>query len=196
MCIKFFFYIFTGQTNHKYMSSNREKKLNKSDVRIGIWKFVLSFVVLSAVSFTSVFFFFKSYDIQREGIKKQADDYRELLTRSDLLRTHVDSILYRMNQLDISKVDNDIFLKNYIMDNVRDAKNIMGKDSADNFKHYSILMKQLEPILALKTQIVTVSYKEQIALRDLSECRGKIGIANNELRLDPTRKFTGSRKRR
>ncbi|MFP3593620.1 type VI secretion system TssO [Chryseobacterium sp. SIMBA_038] len=178
------------------MSSNREKKLNKSDVRIGIWKFVLSFVVLSAVSFTSVFFFFKSYDTQREGIKKQADEYRELLTRSDLLRTHVDSILYRMNQLDISKVDNDIFLKNYIMDNVRDAKNIMGKDSADNFKHYSILMKQLEPILALKTQIVTVSYKEQIALRDLSECRGKIGIANNELRLDPTRKFTGSRKRR
>lgn len=193
---KIFFYIFTGQTNHKYMSSNREKKLNKSDVRIGIWKFVLSFVVLSAVSFTSVFFFFKSYDTQREGIKKQADEYRELLTRSDLLRTHVDSILYRMNQLDISKVDNDIFLKNYIMDNVRDAKNIMGKDSADNFKHYSILMKQLEPILALKTQIVTVSYKEQIALRDLSECRGKIGIANNELRLDPTRKFTGSRKRR
>lgn len=178
------------------MSSNREKKLNKSDVRIGIWKFVLSFVILSAVSFTSVFFFFKSYDIQREGIKKQADNYRELLTRSDLLRTHVDSIFYRMEQLDINKVDNDIFLKNYILDNVRDAKNIMGKDSVNNFKHYSILMKQLEPMLALKTQIVSVSYKEQTALRDLSECRGKVGAANNELRLDPTRKFTGSRRRK
>lgn len=178
------------------MSSNREKKLNKSDVRIGIWKFVLSFVILSAVSFTSVFFFFKSYDIQREGIKKQADDYRELLTRSDLLRTHVDSIFYRMEQLDINKVDNDIFLKNYILDNVRDAKNIMGKDSVNNFKHYSILMKQLEPMLFLKTEIVKVSYKEQTALRDLSECRGKVGLANNELRQDPTRKFTGSRRRK
>jgi hypothetical protein len=178
------------------MSSNREKKLNRSDVRIGIWKFILSFVVLSGVSFICVFFFFKSYDIQREGIKKEADDYRELLTRSDLLRTHVDSILYRMDQLDINKVANDNFLRNYIMDNVHDAKNIMGKDSADNFKHYSILLKQIEPMLALKNQIIKVSYKEQVALRDLSECKGKIGIVNSELRVDPTRKFTGSRRRR
>ncbi|UZT97354.1 type VI secretion system TssO [Chryseobacterium fluminis] len=178
------------------MSSNREKKLNKSDVRIGIWKFVLSFIVLSAVSFCCVFFFFKSYDTQREGIKKEADAYRELLTRGDLLRTHVDSIFYRMDQLDIGKVNNDIILKNYILDNVQDAKNIMGKDSVDNFKHYSILMKHIEPMLALKNQIVGVSYKEQIALRDVSECRGKIGIANSELKVDPTRKFTGSRRRK
>lgn len=178
------------------MSSNREKKLNQSDVRIGIWKFVLSFIALSGVSFICVFFFFKSYDIQREGIKKQADDYRELLTRSDLLRTHVDSILYRMDQLDINKVANDNFLRNYIMDNIRDARNIMGKDSADNFKHYSILLKQIGPMMTLKNQIITVSYKEQVALRDLSECKGKIGIVNKELREDPTRKFTGSRRRR
>lgn len=178
------------------MSSTREKKLNKSDVRVGIWKFVLSFVALSGVSFICVFFFFKSYDLQREGIKKQADDYRELLNRSDLLRTHVDSILYRMDQLDINKVANDNFLRNYIMDNVRDARNIMGKDSADNFKHYSILLKQVEPMLALKNQIIDVSYKEQVALRDLSECRGKIGIVNHELSQDPTRKFTGSKRRR
>lgn len=193
---KLFFYNFTGQTNHNRMSSNREKKLNKSDVRIGIWKFVLSFIVLSAVSFCCVFFFFKSYDTQREGIKKEADAYRELLTRGDLLRTHVDSIFYRMDQLDIGKVNNDIILKNYILDNVQDAKNIMGKDSVDNFKHYSILMKHIEPMLALKNQIVGVSYKEQIALRDVSECRGKIGIANSELKVDPTRKFTGSRRRK
>lgn len=178
------------------MSSNREKKLNQSDVRIGIWKFVLSFIVLSAVSFTCVFFFFKSYDMQREGIKKQADDYRELLTRSDLLRTHVDSILFRMEQLDINKVDNDIILKNYIMDNVMDARNIMREDSADNFKHYAILMKQIGPMLALKYQIVKVAYDEQIALRDLRECQGKVGIVNKELKEDPTRKFTGSRRRK
>ncbi|WP_294243266.1 type VI secretion system TssO [uncultured Chryseobacterium sp.] len=178
------------------MSSNREKKLNREDVRTGILKFILSFVILSGVSFICIFFFFKSYDIQREGIKREADNYRELLTRSDLLRIHVDSILYRMDQLDINKVNNDIFLRNYIMDNVRDAKNIMGKDSADNFKHYSILMKQIEPMLALKNDIVTVSSKEQIALRDLSECKGKIGVMNSELRVDPTRKFSGSRRRR
>ncbi|MFY7814896.1 type VI secretion system TssO [Chryseobacterium taeanense] len=178
------------------MSSNREKKLNKADVRIGIWKFVLSFIVLSGVSFICVFFFFKSYDIQRQGIRKEADNYRDLLTRSDLLRIHVDSILYRMDQLDINRVENDIFLRNSIMDDIRNARDVMGKDTADNFKHYSILMKQIEPMLALKKQIIDVSYKEQVAIRDLSECKGKIGVINNELKVDPTRKFSGLRRRR
>jgi hypothetical protein len=178
------------------MSSNREKKLNKKDVSLGVWKFILSFIVLSGVSFICVFFFFKSYDLQRQGVKKQADDYRDLLSKSDVLKTHVDSILYRMDQLNINKVDNDIILRNYIMDNVEDAKNIMGKDSVDNFKHYSILMKQIGPMLALKNEIVKVSYKEQIALRNISECRGKIGMVNNVLKVDPTRNFTGSRRRR
>jgi len=178
------------------MSSNREKKLNQADVRIGIWKFVLSFIVLSGVSFICIFFFFKSYDIQRQGIKKEADDYRFLLTRSNLLKDHVDSIFYRMDQLDINRVQNDIFLRNAIMEDVRNARNAMAKDSADNFKHYSILMKQIEPMLALKKQIIDVSYKEQVALRNLSECKGKIGIINNELKVDPTRKFSGTRRRR
>jgi Type VI secretion system, TssO len=178
------------------MSSNREKKLNKADVRIGIWKFVLSFIVLSGVSFICVFFFFKSYDIQRQGIQKKSEDYRDLLSRSDFLRMQVDSIFYRMDQLDINKVENDIFLRNSIMDEIRSARDLMGKDTADNFKHYSILMKQIEPMLALKKQIIEVSYKEQVAIRDLSECKGKIGVINNELRVDPTRKFSGVRRRR
>ncbi|SHE98254.1 type VI secretion system TssO [Chryseobacterium takakiae] len=178
------------------MSSNREKKLNKADVRIGIWKFILSFIVLSGVSFICVFFFFKSYDIQRQGIKKEADDYRFLLTRSNLLKDHVDSIFYRMDQLDINRVQNDIFLRNAIMEDVRNARNAMDKDSADHFKHYSILMKQIEPMLALKKQIIDVSYQEQVALRNLNECKGKIGIINNELKVDPTRKFSGMRRRR
>jgi len=57
-------------------------------------------------------------------------------------------------------------------------------------------MKQIEPMLALKKQIIEVSYKEQVALRNLSECKGKIGVINNELRVDPTRKFSGIRRRR
>lgn len=178
------------------MSLSRDKKLNRSDVRIGIWKFILSFIVLSGISFTCIFFFFKSYDIQRAGIKKEADNYRELLTRSDLLRTHVDSILYRMDQLDINRVDNDIILRNYIMDNIQDAKNIMGKDSADNFKHYSMLIKQIGPMLTLKNQIIGVSNKEQVALRGLNECKGRIGGINKELKVDPTRNFSGIRRRR
>ena len=177
------------------MSSNREKKLNKSDVRTGIWKFILSFVVLSVVSFSCLYLFFKSYDIQREGITREAEAYKELMQRSDVLKTHVDKIYERMTQLDMNKVENDVFLRTNIMDNVRDAKNIMGKDSTGNFKHYAILMKQIGPMVALKTKIIEVEYKKKMVLRDLGECMGKVGRANNELRKDPTRNFTGGKRR-
>ncbi|AZA46789.1 hypothetical protein EG346_00505 [Chryseobacterium carnipullorum] len=176
------------------MSTNREKKLNKSDVRIGIWRFILSFAVLSVVSFVCLFLFFKSYSIQREGITRQADAYKELMARGDVLKTQVDNIYEQMNQLNINKVQNDVFLKTRIMDEVREVKNIMGKDSVDNFKHYAVLMKQIEPMLNLKGDIIKVEYNKKTVLRDLEECMGKVGRANDQLKKDPTRNFTGKRR--
>ncbi|UKB84990.1 type VI secretion system transmembrane protein TssO [Chryseobacterium sp. MEBOG06] len=178
------------------MSSNREKKLNKSDVRIGIWKFILSFAVLSVVSFACLFLFFKSYDIQREGISREAEAYKELMRRSDVLKNHVDDIYDKMNQLSVNKVENEVFLRTSIMDNVRDAKNIMNKDSSQNFKHYAVLMKQIEPMMSLKAKIIEVEYNKRIVLRDLEECMNKTKVTNNELRKDPTRNFTGSKRRK
>lgn len=195
LCIKNFFYTFTGQTNRKHMSSNREKKLNKSDVRTGIWKFILSFVVLSMVSFSCLYLFFKSYDIQREGISREAEAYKELMRRSDLLKLSVDDIYEKMTQLDMNKVKNEAFLRTNIMDNVGSVKSVMGKDSITNFRHYAALMKQIGPMLALKTKISGVDSKKKTVLRDLDECMGKINRANNELRKDPTRNFTGGRRR-
>lgn len=176
------------------MSTNREKKLNKSDVRIGIWRFILSFAVLSVVSFVCLFLFFKSYSIQREGITREADAHKELMARGDVLKTQVDNIYDQMNQLNINKVQNDVFLKTRIMDEVREVKNIMGKDSADNFKHYAVLMKQIEPMLNLKGDIIKVEYNKKTVLRDLEECMGKVGRANDQLKKDPTRNFTGKRR--
>lgn len=177
------------------MSSNREKKLNKSDVRTGIWKFILSFVVLSMVSFSCLYLFFKSYDIQREGISREAEAYKELMRRSDVLKENVDEIYEKMTQLDINKVENEVFLRTSIMDNVGDIKSVMGKDSTQSFKHYAALMKQIEPMLTLKTKISDVEYKKKTVLRDLDECMGKVNRANNELRKDPTRHFTGGKRR-
>jgi hypothetical protein len=176
------------------MSSNREKKLNKSDVRVGIWKFALSFVVLAAVSFTSVFFFFKSYDEQTAGVSHDAEAYNELLGRSDMLRIQVDTIYSRMGML--NRAENDIFLRRNILDNIDDVKNVMKKDSIDNFKHYAILMKQIGSMLALKNHIVEVSNHKRIAIRDLNSCTGKVDHVENILKEDPTRKFTGSRRKR
>ncbi|PIF44610.1 hypothetical protein CLU96_1587 [Chryseobacterium sp. 52] len=177
------------------MSSNREKKLNKSDVRIGIWKFILSFAVLSVVSFLCLFLFFKSYSIQREGITRQADAYKELMLRSDVLKAQIDKVFDQMNQLKINKVENDMFLRTRIMDDVREVQNIMGKDSIDNFKHYAVLMKQIRPMLTLKNDIIQEEYNKKIVVRDLQECMDKVGKANNQLKKDPTRNFTGRKRR-
>ena len=193
--IKFFFYIFTGQTNCKYMSSNREKKLNKSDVRAGIWKFILSFAVLSVVSFLCLFLFFKSYSIQRERIAIEAEAYKDLMRRGDMLREHVENIYNKMNQLNEGKVKNESFLKTSIMDDVADAREAIGKDSADNFKHYAVLMKQIGPMLTLKNNILEVEYDKKMVLRDLDECLQKMKRANTELKKDPTRHFEGRKGR-
>lgn len=176
------------------MSANREKKLNTSDVRSGIWKFIISFVILSAISFCSVFFFFKSYDIQQQGIQKEIDAYRDLLGRNELLRSQVDSIYQKMSSLDTRDVSNDIFLRNQISDDVRNAKNIIGADSAANLRHYSILLNKIKPMLILKDQIIKVSGEEQIAIRDLTLCMEKGNRLDNKLKIDPTRKFTGRRR--
>lgn len=178
------------------MSSNREKKLNKSDVRIAIWKFILSFAVLSVVSFACLYLFFKSYDMQREGISRDAEAYKELMLRSDVLKNHVDEIYEKMTQLSSDRVSNEVFLRTSIMDNVRDVKNIMDKDSIQNFKHYAVLMKQIEPMMTLKAKIVEVEYRKKVARRDLDDCMGKVVRANTELRRDPTRNFTGSKRRK
>ncbi|NML71070.1 type VI secretion system transmembrane protein TssO [Chryseobacterium sp. RP-3-3] len=177
------------------MSTTREKKLNKSDVRIGIWKFILSFAVLSVVSFTCLFLFFKSYSIQREGITKEAQDYKDLMVRSDLMKDHVEKIYELMNQLNIDKVQNGTFLRTKIMDDVADVKLLMKGDSTSNFKHYAVLMKQIEPMLKLKDDILEVEYNKRIVRRDLEECMSKVDRANNQLKKDPTRNFTGGKRR-
>lgn len=116
------------------------------------------------------------------------------MARGDVLKTQVDNIYEQMNQLNINKVQNDVFLKTRIMDEVREVKNIMGKDSVDNFKHYAVLMKQIEPMLNLKGDIIKVEYNKKTVLRDLEECMGKVGRANDQLKKDPTRNFTGKRR--
>lgn len=174
------------------MSTVKNQKLNKSDVRIGIWKFILSFVILSSMAFFAVFFFFKSYDIQRKGIEKEVDNYRDLLSRSGALKIQVDSIYYKMDK--INDVENDIILRNQIADDVRNAKSMMREDSIDNLKHYAVLLNKIGPMLALKSKIIEVNNKKETAIRNVLQCQGKVARVNSELRVDPTRNFTGRRR--
>lgn len=176
------------------MSINRDKKLNKSDVRMGIWKFILSFVVLSAISFCAVFFFFKSYHTQRVGMEAEAEKYSQLLGRSTVMNIKVDSIHHLMSLLDINKVQNDIQLRKQITEELYDARSIMGEDSVDDLKHYAVLLKHVGPMLDLKTKIISVANQKEYHRSQLLRCQGKNAGVVKELRVDPTRKYVGRRR--
>lgn len=176
------------------MSINRDKKLNKSDVRVGIWKFILSFVILSLISFCTIFFFFKSYHTQRLGMKAEDDKYEELRGRSNVLNIKVDSIHHLMTLLDINKVQNDNQLRTQITDEIYDARSIMGADSAGNLKHYAVLLKHIEPMIDLKTKIIDVAGKKEYFISQYQRCKGKNANVMKDLKVDPTRKYAGRRR--
>lgn len=176
------------------MSVYNDKKLNRSDVRTGILRFVISFIVLSAVSFTAVYFFFKSYDTQRAGIAKEVRDYEELLNKNQLLKISLDSIQYNMSLLGSNQVENDFYLRESVMRKMREAKAIMGQDSATNFKHYNVLIKKVDQMLLLKSNIITANNDEQSILRLLNNCQNKDQQIIGALRKDPSRVFTGRRR--
>lgn len=174
--------------------SSRDKKLNRSDVRVGIWKFILSFIVLSGVSFFAVFFFFKSYELQRKGVEKEVSKYEDLLGRSAVLKIQVDEIYSKMNSLDLRNVENDIALRNQIANNVRDAKAIMREDSTTNLKHYNALLKKIAPMLVLKSKIIDYNSKKQVAITNLNQCMDKNTRMNVELKRDRSRNYSGGRR--
>ncbi|MCY0967703.1 type VI secretion system TssO [Chryseobacterium wangxinyae] len=176
------------------MSTIRDKKLNRSDVRIAIWKFILSFVVLSLISFCAIFFFFKSYHTQRIGMEAKAEQYSQLLGRSAALNIKVDSIHTLMTLLDINKVQNDIVLSRQITGELYDARSIMGADSVDNLKHYAVLLKHIEPMIDLKSKIISVANKKEYFKTQYERCKGKNATVVRELRIDPTRKYAGRRR--
>ncbi|KFC18393.1 type VI secretion system TssO [Epilithonimonas lactis] len=164
------------------MASHGQKKLNKDDVRNGILRFVLSFVVLLTVSFLTVFLFFRSSEVQKRQIQNELNDYKSVLSRNELLKIKMDTIYYKMALLNSNKVENDIFLRNSILEDLRDNRNIMGSDTAKAFKQYATLTKNIGKMTVFKNELINITAKEQNALRSLNECMGKVGKMNSQLK--------------
>lgn len=164
------------------MASHGQKKLNKDDVRNGIFRFVLSFLVLLTVSFLTVFLFFRSSEVQKRQIQNELNDYKSVLSRNELLKIKMDTIYYKMALLNSNKVENDIFLRNSILEDLRDNRNIMGSDTAKAFKQYATLTKNIGKMTVFKNELINITAKEQSALRSLNECMGKVGKMNSQLK--------------
>jgi hypothetical protein len=164
------------------MSSHGQKKLNKDDVRNGMLRFILSFAVLLTVSFLTVFLFFRSSEVQKQQIQKELNDYKSVLSRNELLKIKMDTIYYKMNLLNSNKVENDIFLRNSILEDLQDTKNIMGADTAKSFRQYATLTKNIGKMTVFKNELINITAKEQNALRSLNECIGKVGKINTQMK--------------
>lgn len=164
------------------MATHGQKKLNTEDVRNGIIRFILSFIVLISITLTTVFLFFKSSKIQKEQIQKELNDYKNVLSRNELLKIKMDTIYYKMALLNTDRVQNDIFLRNSILEDLQDTKNIMGSDSTKAFKQYATLTKNIGKMTIFKNELINVTAKERNALRSLNECIGKVEKINSQMR--------------
>lgn len=164
------------------MATQGQKRLNSNDVRNGIIRFILSFIILISISLTTVFLFFKSSTIQKEQIQKELNDYKSVLSRNELLKIKMDTIYYKMALLNTDRVQNDIFLRNSILEDLQDTKNIMGTDSSKSFKQYATLTKNIGKMTIFKNELINVTAKERNALRSLNECIGKVGKMNTQMK--------------
>lgn len=164
------------------MAAHGQKKLNKDDVRNGILRFAFSFCILLTISFLTVFLFFRSSEVQKQQIQKELNDYKSVLSRNELLKIKIDTIYYKMALLNSNKVDNDIFLRNSILEDLQDTRNIMGADTAKSFKQYATLTKNIGKMTVFKNELINITAKEQNALRSLNECMGKVGKMTTRLK--------------
>lgn len=163
------------------MNSSGQEKLNKKAVNIGIWGFISSFVILTGVSFLALFMFFKSSEFQQKEIAESVSKYITLQSKNELLQDRMETIYSRMNMLASDKVQNEVFLRDNIIESIRDCKNIMGQDSIKEFKQYSTLIRNMSEMINLKNDLISVASQEQIAMRNLQECQSRLNGASENL---------------
>lgn len=168
---------------------SKSTKLNSVGVRRSFFRFVGYFTILLTSSFFVVYFFFKSNATQHDNIQNDILLYKEMLNKQQVLKSKIDTIYYQMGLLNTGKVKNDLFLRNYISQNIQETKKIIDVDSSLAFTHYASLLSKVDTMLVLKNEITLISEKERLALRDLNECVGKMGRVNSELLRDPTRGY-------
>jgi hypothetical protein len=153
------------------------------------FKFIAHFTVLSIFIFLSIYMFVNSYAVQRNNIQNDIVAYKEILNKQQVLKSKIDTIYYQMSLQNTGRVNSEVFLGNYISRNIQQTRGIIGTDSISAFQHYSFLLNRLDSILILKNDIIVISDKERLALKDLNECMGKITIVKKQLLKDHNRGF-------
>lgn len=160
------------------MKSYGQKRLNKADVRKGTRNFIMSFIILCAVTFSTVFLFFKSADMQNKEIRDDYEAYRNMLGRNELLNIKLDTIYSKMSKMSSDQLQNDVFLRNSIIEDIQVGKQLIDKDSAADLKHISILFDQMQPMINYKNELLKKNIEKNNNARLLNECMKSNGKVN------------------
>ncbi|WP_158964197.1 type VI secretion system TssO [Myroides fluvii] len=165
------------------------KSINSKQIYFSLLCFCVNFVILIFVFFIGIYFFFESSDRQHKHIEKDLLAYKTLLNKQYVLKSKVDTVYYHMSLLSTGKVENNLFLEQYITKDVQEIKKLLNFENKENFKGYDLLFTQLDSLLVLKDKIIAIDNQEAVALRDLNECMHRFKNVYTELTDDPSRKF-------
>ena len=165
------------------------KCINYKQIYLCFVYFSINFLILIFVFFIGIYFFYESSSHQQQRIEKDLLAYKALLNKQYLLKSKVDTVYYYMSLLNTGKVENDFFLEQYISRECQEIKKLINNENSENFNCYNLLFAQLDSLLILKNQLITVNNQEAVALRDLNECMHRFKNVYTELTDDPTRKF-------
>ena len=157
------------------MKSYGQKRLNKGDVQKGTRNFIISFIILCAMAFSVVFLFFKSAEMQNKQIRSDLDAYHDMLGRNELLNIKLDTIYDKMSMMSNDKVSNDLFLRNSVIQDIQIANQLIAKDSIADLKQISLLLKQMQPMLTYKNELLKKKMEKSSISRLLNECMGNVG---------------------
>lgn len=167
------------------MKKYGQKKLNQKDVNTGIRNFVLTFLLLTAISFSAVFFLFKSSAAQGDNVVKRMEEYRSIIERNKMLSEKLSEIEMNMELIGSENITNTPALTDHIIANIKECKAVIGEDSASAFKHYSILLEDMSAMMNQKTLLLNLSNNERNAKRDYDDCMQRVGRIDKALSTNP-----------
>lgn len=155
--------------------SGGQKKLNSRQVRNGIFKFILSFVILLTVCIATVFLFFKSSQAQAAGILQKVDTYDQTSMRNQMILEKLNGIYDKLALLGKSQVQNEQVLKSSIRQEMETVRDMIKAGGGNDFREYEILLNQIPAFLSIKNTVGANNMELKNLKAQLDACQSKYG---------------------
>lgn len=144
--------------------------LNRNEIKRRTLHFWLLFVVLLVATLVPAYAFVWAAGQQQKAFITGLQDHRQMQNKQIILHDKVDSLYGLITLVSTRKVDNYLFLEQYISDAKNGISIMIGDDSTGRFVAYTHLMSTLNTQLLLKDSIVKAESREALIKTDLISC--------------------------